>query len=215
MLMDQPTGWQDSCFHICRNGLIQEHIQNWELFHVVSIVFSHEPSEKAPEILQLFPFSPGDFWAQRRSEWGPWIACGRWMAICFSWNVWTTSTHPHNNIHTVYMYTFPYVWRTCTVHVYIYTYIYLFIYLSIYVFQYLYYSHNAQVKKSCDAWLTFPWPASGLPVEGCFNMFYCYGFTMIYLNWLVVSTPLKNISHLGWLFPIYGKIKCMFQTTNQ
>ena len=33
--------------------------------------------------------------------------------------------------------------------------------------------------------------------------------------WLVVSTPLKNISQLGWLFPIYGKIKLMFQTTNQ
>jgi hypothetical protein len=31
-------------------------------------------------------------------------------------------------------------------------------------------------------------------------------------NWLLVSTPLKNISQLGWLFPIYGK---MFQTTNQ
>ena len=26
-------------------------------------------------------------------------------------------------------------------------------------------------------------------------------------NWLVVSTPLKNISQLGVLFPIYGKIK--------
>ena len=25
--------------------------------------------------------------------------------------------------------------------------------------------------------------------------------------WLVVSTPLKNISQLGWLFPIYGKIQ--------
>ena len=25
--------------------------------------------------------------------------------------------------------------------------------------------------------------------------------------WLVVSTPLKNIGQLGWLFPIYGKIK--------
>ena len=25
--------------------------------------------------------------------------------------------------------------------------------------------------------------------------------------WLVVSTPLNNISHLGWFFPIYGKIK--------
>ena len=25
--------------------------------------------------------------------------------------------------------------------------------------------------------------------------------------WLVVSTPLKNISQLGWFFPIYGKLK--------
>ena len=29
------------------------------------------------------------------------------------------------------------------------------------------------------------------------------------------NSPLKNISQLGWLFPIYGKIKVMFQTTNQ
>ena len=34
-------------------------------------------------------------------------------------------------------------------------------------------------------------------------------------NWLVVSTPLKNISQLGWLFPIYGKIKNVPVTTNQ
>ena len=27
------------------------------------------------------------------------------------------------------------------------------------------------------------------------------------LYWLVVSTPLKNISQLGWLFPIDEKIK--------
>ena len=26
------------------------------------------------------------------------------------------------------------------------------------------------------------------------------------VNWLVVSTALKNISQLGWLFPIYAKI---------
>jgi len=38
------------------------------------------------------------------------------------------------------------------------------------------------------------------------------GFTI--LIWLVVSTPLKNISQLGLLFPMYGKIN-MFQTTNQ
>ena len=29
------------------------------------------------------------------------------------------------------------------------------------------------------------------------------------------AIPLKNISQLGWLFLIYGKIKFMFQTTNQ
>ena len=35
-----------------------------------------------------------------------------------------------------------------------------------------------------------------------------------HIMWLVVSTPLKNTSQLGLLFPIYGKIK-MSQTTNQ
>ena len=34
-------------------------------------------------------------------------------------------------------------------------------------------------------------------------------------NWLVVSTHLKNISQMGLLFLVYGKIKFMFQTTNQ
>ena len=33
--------------------------------------------------------------------------------------------------------------------------------------------------------------------------------------WLVVWTPLKNISQLGLVFPIYGKIKNGNQTTNQ
>ena len=33
--------------------------------------------------------------------------------------------------------------------------------------------------------------------------------------WLVVSTPLKNISQLGLFFPMHGQIKNMFQTTNQ
>ena len=33
-----------------------------------------------------------------------------------------------------------------------------------------------------------------------------YVYIYIYI-WLVVSTPLKNISQLGWFFPIYGKIK--------
>jgi hypothetical protein len=35
------------------------------------------------------------------------------------------------------------------------------------------------------------------------------------LIWLVVSTPLKNISQLRSLFPIYGKIKHVPVTTNQ
>ena len=30
---------------------------------------------------------------------------------------------------------------------------------------------------------------------------------VVFFFWLVVWTPLKNISQLGWLFPIYGKIK--------
>ena len=34
-----------------------------------------------------------------------------------------------------------------------------------------------------------------------------------FYHWLVVSTPLKNISQLEWLFPIY--MEKMFQTTNQ
>ena len=33
--------------------------------------------------------------------------------------------------------------------------------------------------------------------------------------WLVVSTPLRNISQLGVLSLTYGKIENMFQTTNQ
>jgi hypothetical protein len=36
--------------------------------------------------------------------------------------------------------------------------------------------------------------------------FYQVMFIYIYI-WLVVSTPLKNISQLGWFFPIYRKIK--------
>ena len=34
----------------------------------------------------------------------------------------------------------------------------------------------------------------------------CKIITCVY-TWLVVSTPLKNISQLGSLFPIYGKVK--------
>ena len=43
--------------------------------------------------------------------------------------------------------------------------------------------------------------------NGCYN-------NIIVIR-LVVSTSLKNIYQLGSLFPIYGKIKFMLQTTNQ
>ena len=40
-------------------------------------------------------------------------------------------------------------------------------------------------------------------------MFHCVysDNTVKYPFWLVVWTPLKSISQLGWLFPIYGRIK--------
>jgi hypothetical protein len=34
-----------------------------------------------------------------------------------------------------------------------------------------------------------------------------YSTNDVYNIWLVVLTPLKNISQLGVLFPIYGKMK--------
>ena len=39
----------------------------------------------------------------------------------------------------------------------------------------------------------------------------------IITDWWFQPTPLKNdgVSQLGILFPLYGKIKAMFQTTNQ
>ena len=48
-------------------------------------------------------------------------------------------------------------------------------------------------------------------------IWWLHGMTLwpIITSWLVVSTPLKNISQLGSLFPIYGKIKNGNQTTNQ
>jgi len=34
-------------------------------------------------------------------------------------------------------------------------------------------------------------------------------------GWWLSPTPPKNMSQMGLLFPIYGQIKAMFQTTNQ
>ena len=39
------------------------------------------------------------------------------------------------------------------------------------------------------------------------GLFVIYFWILIYIYWLVVLTILKNISQLGWLFPIYGKIR--------
>ena len=41
-------------------------------------------------------------------------------------------------------------------------------------------------------------------------VYYCFthiNHRSCIISWLVVWTPLKNISHLGWWFPIYRKIK--------
>ena len=43
-----------------------------------------------------------------------------------------------------------------------------------------------------------------ISINCTFSMFCSTMFSII---WLVVSTPLKNISQVGWLFPRYGKIK--------
>ena len=43
-------------------------------------------------------------------------------------------------------------------------------------------------------------------------------FSNSYFSWGIIggwATPLKKISQLGWLFPIYGKIENGNQTTNQ
>jgi len=48
------------------------------------------------------------------------------------------------------------------------------------------------------AWWLGPWSGHSLEI-----------IPLLWLetqNWLVVSTPLKNISQLGWLFPIYPNI---------
>ena len=57
---------------------------------------------------------------------------------------------------------------------------------------------NLQMKMAALAWL------------GCLSLVSLFGFCWSrkkLIIWLVVWTPLKNISQLGWLFPIYGKIK--------
>ena len=58
---------------------------------------------------------------------------------------------------------------------------------------------------------------SGKTTGGTWELWPKLGKWPIFFFWLVVEPPLRKIwvRHLGWLFPIYGKIKNMFQTTNQ
>jgi len=82
-----------------------------------------------------------------------------------------------------------------------------------------------QMIVQLNAWVLKKFQvASNFTIFSCFKQsFQTRGFIWIYRihhtshvskrvtrhvhNWLVVSTPLKNISQLGWLFPKYGKIK--------
>ena len=52
-----------------------------------------------------------------------------------------------------------------------------------------------------------PWLEGQIPGIGIYPLSPCWSFFAQKPNrqWLVVSTPLKNVSQLGCLFPIYGK----------
>ena len=51
------------------------------------------------------------------------------------------------------------------------------------------------------------WDVLASPGGARYNLGRWTRHSMAICDWLVVSTPLKNIIRLGWLFPIYGKIK--------
>ena len=73
-----------------------------------------------------------------------------------------------------------------------------------------------QVGNRISIFLRIPKSQRKMKVLSVFSKSLHYGKAryLVIHCWLVVWTHLKNISQLGWLFPIYGKIK-MFQTTNQ
>ena len=53
------------------------------------------------------------------------------------------------------------------------------------------------------------WRQNWTPMAGTTEGSICWTLLNIsHQIWLVVSTPLKIISQLGWLFPIYGKKTC-------
>ena len=60
---------------------------------------------------------------------------------------------------------------------------------------------------SCDFWYMFKVTYHQRSQACAASMSLVTFFNIDIQDWLVVSIPLKNISQLGWLFPIYGKIK--------
>ena len=82
--------------------------------------------------------------------------------------------------------------------------------------------HKTYTKCTCaqtGAWTSFaPTFAQPHTKKGTFSgAWQIWGCVKTYYHWLVVwATPLKNMSSsIGMMkFPIYGKIKLMFQTTN-
>ena len=78
-------------------------------------------------------------------------------------------------------------------------------------------AHEHEIIPTKDSrhsgWRFQPWKKAGARNwRWKSNVYQCvsrlYPISMLeYQTWLVVWTPLKNISQLGWLFPIYGKKK--------
>ena len=137
-----------------------------------------------------------------------------------------TYIYIHIYIH-IYIYTYIYIYIYTYTYIYIYTYnIHIYIYYNIYIYMYIRYNHYSihyprlppgnptwlasllcfmtpEPKKVWPRWLATHRPRH-LPRGRRRKTQLAKWKSTI---WLVVWTPLKNISQLGWLFPIYGKIK--------
>ena len=98
------------------------------------------------------------------------------------------------------------------IHVWIFRYIYMYIYcIYIYILLYIYiytlmYTCMGMILRVQPTWLL-----RGFPSVPCLRTqrSVTWKLSSLKFHWLVVSAPLKNISQLsqlGLLFPIYGKI---------
>jgi hypothetical protein len=94
--------------------------------------------------------------------------------------------------------------HTHTNYIHMYVYIYNIVYNN-YIYTRI---HTLGGSRHDETW----WRRlSNLPLQS--NVHCSIFFVKVYI-WLVVSTLLKNISQLGWLFPTYGKRKkCSKQPT--